>query len=146
MPCGGSMCNSRREFLSKTSLGLLAVAAALEAQEQKPSPPPGAPPAFGTATPVGPEVSATTFIEAEKLVQVEMNGAQRTQAADSWRTNMAPLYERRMGPHKVALETGLAPYTHGNPVLPGQKQGPERNLFVRSNADPGPLPSSDKEI
>ena len=140
------MSNSRREFLSKTSLGLLAVAAALEAQEQKPSPPPGAPPAFGTATPVGPEVSATTFIEAEKLVQVEMNGAQRTQASDSWRTNMAPLYERRMGPHKVALETGLAPYTHGNPVLPGQKQGPERNLFVRSNADPGPLPSSDKEI
>ncbi len=31
------------------------------------------------------------------------------QAAGNWRSAMAPLYERRVGPHKVALEPTLAP-------------------------------------
>jgi hypothetical protein len=54
---------------------------------------------------VGPEVSPSTFAEAEKLVQVENTAAHRAEAADSWRASMAPLYERRTGPHKVALES-----------------------------------------
>ena len=45
-------------------------------------PTPGAPPAFGTAPAVGPEVSAATFAEAEKLVQVQMTAPEREQAAE----------------------------------------------------------------
>ena len=146
------MSKSRREFLAETSLGLLVAATPLAAaapsmgQEQQPGLPPGAPPAFGTAHPVGPQVSPATFAEAEKLVQVELNDAELAMAAGSWRVSMAPLYERRTGPHKVALEPTLAPYSLWNPVLPGQKAGPERDRFIRSHADPGPVPASDEDI
>jgi Asp-tRNA(Asn)/Glu-tRNA(Gln) amidotransferase A subunit family amidase len=150
------MSKSRREFLATTSLGLLGAAVALPAEAQNPSgqssqapaetPPPGAPPAFGTAPAVGPEVSTNTFAEAEKLVQVELTGAELRTAASSWRVNMAALYERRTGPRKVALESTLAPWSQWNPVMPGQKAGPEREQFTRSNSDPGPLPASDADI
>jgi Asp-tRNA(Asn)/Glu-tRNA(Gln) amidotransferase A subunit family amidase len=143
----GDMSKSRREFLTNSSLGLLSIAVASCDQEQKPAqPPPGAPPAFATAPPVGPEVSPLTFAEAEKLVQVELNEAERKQAVSSWRSGMAPLYERRVGPRKVALEETLAPYSHCESTLPGQHVGPERNLFVRSKTDPGPLPANDADI
>jgi Asp-tRNA(Asn)/Glu-tRNA(Gln) amidotransferase A subunit family amidase len=102
--------------------------------------------AFGTAKPVGPEVSSSTFAEAEKLFQVELTEPERAQAAFSWRVSMAPLYERRTGPLKVSLEPGLAPYSQWNPILPGEKTLPARNQFVRSKADPGPLPANDEDI
>ena len=117
------MAKSRRQFLGETSLtvlgmaGLLGATAAGRVQGQNQSPagqdssdlPPGAPPAFGTGPAVGPEVSATTFAEAEKLVQFEMTADERAVAAGSWRKTMAALYERRTGPRKVALEATLAP-------------------------------------
>jgi len=65
--------------------------------------PPGAPSTFGTAPAVGPEVSTTTFAEAEKLVQIEFTASERTVAANTWRTTMASLYERRTGPRKVVI-------------------------------------------
>jgi Asp-tRNA(Asn)/Glu-tRNA(Gln) amidotransferase A subunit family amidase len=140
------MENSRRQFLTTTSLGLLGVAT-LRGQSQNPKDvPPGAPPAFGTGTPVGPEVSGITFAEAEKLVQFDLNDAERAMAAASWRKTMAYLYERRTGPRKVALESTLAPATRWNPVLPGQKSGPEHDRFVRSPGDAGPLPARDEDI
>ena len=71
---------------------------------------------------------------------------ERKEAAASWRSAMAPLYERRVGPRKVALETALAPWSHCEAALPGQPAGPERNLFLRSKTDPGPLPSNDEDI
>ena len=108
--------------------------------------PPGAPPAFGTGTPVGPDVSPTTFAEAEKLLQFEMTDTERAVAAASWRKTMAGLYERRTGPRKLVLEPTLAPATRWNPVLPGQKSGPDRDRFVRSSGDPGPLPTRDEDI
>src|SRR6202044_2723086 len=40
----------------------------------------------------------------------------------------------------------LAPYSLWNPVLPGQKAGPERDQFIRAPADPGPLPAKDEDI
>jgi Asp-tRNA(Asn)/Glu-tRNA(Gln) amidotransferase A subunit family amidase len=95
---------------------------------------------------MGPQVSPATFGEAEKLVRVELNEAERALAASSWRVSMAPLYERRTGPHKVELEPGLAPYSLWNPVLPGQKAGPAHDRFIRSHADPGPLPAKDEDI
>ena len=141
------MSKSRREFLTNSSLGLLSIAITSCDQEQQPAElPPGAPPAFATAPPVGPEVSPLTFAEAQKLVQVELNEEERRQAVSSWRSAMAPLYERRVGPRKVALEPALAPYSHCEAALPGQHPGPERNLFVRSRIDPGPLPSNDADI
>ena len=143
------MSESRRDFLAAASIGLLGAAVGLRDAEIEQEPgglPAGAPPAFGAGPAVGPEVSSATFAEAEKLVQVEMAAADRAMASTSWRQTMAALYERRTGPRKVALETTLAPYSQWNPVLAGRSAMPANNRFVRSNADPGLLPSRDDEI
>jgi Asp-tRNA(Asn)/Glu-tRNA(Gln) amidotransferase A subunit family amidase len=141
------MSKSRRQFLTHSSLSLLGIAVTSCNHEKKPAElPPGAPPAFATAPAVGPEVSPSTFAEAEKLVQVDLSEDERKEAAASWRSGMAPLYERRTGPRKVALEPALAPWSHCEATLPGQQAGPERNLFVRSKTDPGPLPLHDEDI
>ena len=141
------MSKSRRQFLTEASLSALVamVVSRSEAQQAK-APPPGAPPAFGTAPPAGPEVSPATFAEAEKLVRVEMTAAERTQAAGNWRSAMAQLYERRTGPRKVEIEPTFAPYSLWNPILPGQKPAPQRDQFLWSKPDPGPLPSRDEDI
>jgi len=145
------MGDSRREFLTKTALGVLATTAATKAahaqnQQSTTAPPPGAPPAFGTLPAAGPVVTPETFTQAEKLEQVELTEAEKKQAADSWRGNIAPLYERRTGPRKLELDVEDSPYSLWNPVLPGEKAGPTRNRFVRSGRDPGPLPSKDEDI
>jgi len=141
------MSKSRRQFLTRAPLALLGAAVASYSQTQKPAElPPGAPPAFGTAPPVGPEVSPATFAQAEKLVEVGLSAAELTLAAGNWRSAMAPLYESRVGPRKVALEATLAPATRWNPVLPGEKAGPASNEFVRSKTGPGPLPKNDEDI
>src|SRR5882757_259186 len=138
---------SRRRFLSDASLGFVGTVMISDLQAQVPqSPPAGAPSAFGTAPNTGPEVSAATFAEAEKLVQVEMTNGDRTEAASNWRNSMAALYERRTGPRKVTLTETIAPYSTWNPVLPGYRAGPDRDRFNRSTTEPGPLPRSDDEI
>src|SRR5882672_11818297 len=151
---GGLMSKSRRQFLARTSLGLVAAAVApvmpavdVSVDSQQPTqPPPGAPPAFGTGPAVGPEVSPTTFAEAEKLEQVQLTGAERTVAAESWRVNLASVYERRTGPRKVALESNVAPWSRYVSALPGERVGPQRDQFVRTKSDPGPLPTNDADI
>ncbi|HEX8837004.1 MAG TPA: amidase [Candidatus Acidoferrum sp.] len=142
------MPDSRRRFLAKTSLGLLGAAVSLnaEAEPQDPSLPPGAPSAFGAGPAVGPEVTTTTFAEAEKLARVQFTPAGRAQAANSWRVDMAALLERRTGPRNVALESTLAPFSRYDSVLPGQHPAAQRDRFIRTNSDPGPLPSSDADI
>ena len=142
------MPKSRREFLTQTTLSLLGatVATTSLAQNGSPNMPPGAPTTFGAAPPVGPEVSASTFAEAEKLVQIELTPADRAQAAGNWRTSMAPYYERRVGPRKVSIEVTTAPWSRWDSTLPGMTSGPSRNEFLRSHVDPGVLPSSDEQI
>lgn len=143
------MPDSRRQFLARTSLGLLGAAVSLnkKAEAQEPSQlPPGAPSAFGTGPSVGPAVSPTTFAEAEKLARVEFTPADLTQAANSWRVDMAALLERRTGPRNVALDSTLAPFSRFDSMLPGQHAAAQRDRFVRTNFDPGPLPSSDAAI
>ena len=107
---------------------------------------PGAPPAFGTSPPVGPEVSRATFTEAAKLVQVDLTSGEVDQAAATWRTNLASVYERRTGPRKFALDAKTAPGSQWNPVLPGQKRGPTTDRFIFAAEDPGPLPAKDDKI
>ena len=142
-----TMSKSRRQFLTHAPLALLGAAVASYGQDQKPAElPPGAPPAFGTAPAVGPQVSPATFAEAEKLVEVEFSSGDLAEAASNWRSAMAPLYERRVGPRKVAMPTTLAPWSRWDPVLPGQQELPQHNQFVRSKTDPGPLPASDEDI
>jgi Asp-tRNA(Asn)/Glu-tRNA(Gln) amidotransferase A subunit family amidase len=151
---GGFMSKSRRQFLTRTSLGLavaavtpvIGIAEIKEGSQQPTQPPPGAPPAFGTGPAVGPEVSPTTFAEAEKLEQVQLTGAERTVAAESWRVNLASVYERRTGPRKVALEPSVAPWSRYVSALPGERVGPQQDQFVRSKTDPGPLPTNDADI
>src|SRR5215813_14104988 len=149
------MSKSRRQFLTQASLLLGAAVAsrgsvqtpAAAQQQQKPTePPPGAPPAFGTAPAVGPEVGPATFAEAERLVQVELTAKDRAQAAGNWRSAMAPLYERRTGPRKLAIEPAIVPYSQWDPVLPGEKKLPLRDQFIWSRRDPGPLPKNDQDI
>jgi len=146
------MAKTRREFLAETAVGLAAAAASAagvapaEAQDPGQQQPAGAPPAFGTGAGVGPQVSVNTFTEAEKLVQIELTKPQLEMAASSWRGNLASVYERRTGPHKVDLPASVVPYSSWNPVLPGRKAGPDRDQFVRSKTDPGPLPKNEDEI
>ena len=154
---------TRRKFLVDAPLGVAATLAACRgapptvqtapnpAPSTPASPPsgtpstPGAPGAFNTAPPVGPDVTPTTFAEAEKLVQVTMTPAQRQMAAENWRTSMASLMERRTGPRKLELEPSLAPASVWTP-LARNEPAIAADRFVRSAADPGPLPRSDADI
>jgi Asp-tRNA(Asn)/Glu-tRNA(Gln) amidotransferase A subunit family amidase len=157
---------TRREFLAATatSAGLLgaaalgagaststgdskSLAAAALPQDQRTVPTtPGAPTTFGQNPPVGPEVSTETFLEAQKLVRVEMEAKDIQQAVGSWRLSMAGLYERRTGPRKLEIEPSIAPATRWDPMLPGIHTMPTRDHFVRSERDPGPLPAKDEDI
>jgi Asp-tRNA(Asn)/Glu-tRNA(Gln) amidotransferase A subunit family amidase len=142
----------RRQFLINAPLGLLAVAgASSSAFGSEPVPQladtPGAPPTFGATPPVGPEVTATTFAEAGKLMQVSMTQAQRQMAPGSWRVSLASTMERRTGPRKLALEDSVAPATVWRPAAAaGAPAGPSRERFVRSRGDAGPLPARDEDI
>ncbi len=105
------------------------------------------PPAFGTAPAAGPEVSTATFAEAEKLVQVQMSPADTGEAAGNWRSSMAPLYERRVGPRKVSIEASVAPYSVCDPVrVSGRADGPTADRFVRSKAELVGLPANERDI
>ena len=144
------MPKSRREFLTTTAASAAALVTGAHADAQTPppssTPAAGMPPAFGTAPAVGPEVTAATVAEAEKLVRVELAPKHRAQLAGNWRQAMAPAMERRTGPRKVALETSVAPASQWNPVLPGTSAGPTRDRFLRGKADPGPVPKREDDI
>jgi Asp-tRNA(Asn)/Glu-tRNA(Gln) amidotransferase A subunit family amidase len=143
--------NTRRQFLITAAMGVTAAACRREPSAGGTPPAtapstPGAPPAFGTAAGVGPEVSPTTFAEAEKLMQVSMPDAERQLAASNWRRLMALLPERRVGPRKVALDADIAPATRWDPRTIAASTGPSGDKFVRSSADTTPLPSNDADI
>ncbi|MBO0857654.1 MAG: amidase [Chloracidobacterium sp.] len=143
--------NTRRQFLISGPLSALVAASACRSSatsNNSTSNPTtaGAPPTFGAGAGSGPEVSATTFAEAERLMQVTMTPAERRQAAGSWRQSLAPYLERRTGPRKVAISDTDAPATIWNPALPGLTASPAPDRFVRSKPDGAGLPSSDDDI
>ncbi len=147
------MPQSRRRFLARTTAGLVGAAAATRAVTGSPSPDPkvtpapaGMPPVYGTAPPVGPEITPATIAEAQKLVRIEFTSAEQSQIAESWAKMMAGTMERRTGPRKLALETELAPATLWNPMIPGVAPAPTRDRFVGSAANPGPVPKKDEDI
>jgi Asp-tRNA(Asn)/Glu-tRNA(Gln) amidotransferase A subunit family amidase len=150
------MEKTRREFLTHTSLGVLAALAATRsgaanapdapAPSPPSPPPPGTPSAFATAPPAGPEVSASTFAAAEKLVRVELSDAELKQAAASWPVAMAPLYERRTGPKKLLLEENIAPASRWDPRLPAERQLELHRNFVRFESNSERLPKRDDDI
>jgi Asp-tRNA(Asn)/Glu-tRNA(Gln) amidotransferase A subunit family amidase len=107
---------------------------------------PGAPTAFGTSPAVGPEVTAEDFAHAEKLVQITMSEAERAQAAGNWRMQMAPNYELRTGPRKLALEPALQPATLWNPAIPEVKVHEGNGVFMPSPRTGKELPNSEEEI
>ena len=121
------MPRTRRDFLTQTSLGLLgaAIAPQVAANAQTPAAPqaqtPGAPTVFGTAPPVGPPVSPDTFVQAGKLIQIEMTPADLAEAAGNWSQAMAPVYERRTGPRKLALSDADVPASLWNPQMKAVK-------------------------
>ena len=146
---------SRRHFLIKAPAGLVGAASALGAAAAGNAPPPapaaptpGAPPTFGAAPASGPAVSAATFAESEKLMQVALTPAQRAMAAASWPSSMAGLVARRSGPRALHLEDTLAPATVWNPLagagLPAE--GPASDRFVRSRRRIAALPVADDDI
>jgi Asp-tRNA(Asn)/Glu-tRNA(Gln) amidotransferase A subunit family amidase len=153
------MARSRRDFLAKGSMGLMGAAMTAKTASGKQTPQtadpqrpatPGAPPAFGTSPGAGPEVTVETFVEAEKLVQVQMTPKDTAEAAGNWRQSMAAVYERRVGPKKLALGEGDVPATVWYPqmpeagVLPAEaKQAPD--VTGRAGAVMG-LPADDASI
>jgi Asp-tRNA(Asn)/Glu-tRNA(Gln) amidotransferase A subunit family amidase len=83
-------------------------------------------------------------------MQVTMTEAERQQAADSWRSLLAPYLERRTGPRKVAIADTEAPAMLWNPMIPGvtaaKVVSSAQDNFVRSKANAAPLPLSDDLI
>ncbi|HMK86221.1 MAG TPA: amidase family protein [Steroidobacteraceae bacterium] len=150
------MADSRRDFLKRSSAALLGASAFSSKPAAGASDPPtaneapgalpaDAPPAFGTAPPVGPPVTPATFAAAEKLVQVELSETERAQAAANWRSGMAALYELRTGPRKVALDASAVPYSLGYPMRIGHGLAAQDH-FRGSDRDPGPVPGSGADI
>ena len=147
------MTASRREFMTLSSFA--ALAAALESSQavsaaaqvpQQQQQTPGAPTAFGTSPAVGPEVTADDFAHAEKLVQVTMTDAERTEAAGNWRMQMAPNYELRTGPRKLTLEPGLQPATLWNPAIPQVTLDEGNGVFMPAMPPAGELPRNKEDI
>src|SRR5881396_3427983 len=89
---------------------------------------------------------ARDFRRSRKTCASNLTPADRARAAESWRVNLASLYERRTGPRTIALEPTLAPFSRYHSVLPSQSGGPRRDHFIRTKSEPGPLPANDADI
>ena len=144
------MSKSRRQFLSTSAFSIASVMAASRATEALAADAgrdavPGATPAWGTAPGVGPAVSPATFAEAEKLAQVQMSATERTLAANTWRSLVAPYLEFRVGPNKLALDATVSPATVWNPMLPTVKRPGAKARFVRTKSAEA-LPTRDEDI
>jgi Asp-tRNA(Asn)/Glu-tRNA(Gln) amidotransferase A subunit family amidase len=95
-------------------------------------------------------VTVETFLEAEKLVQVEMTPKDLAEAAGNWRESMAAVYERRVGPRKLAIPDSVVPATVWFPeaavLKPGAPMTVVENVFVWSSGSDASLPESDEAI
>lgn len=147
-----SLTSSRRRFLAQGTLAVLSagVAQAQVTPDQANPATPGAPPAFGTSPAAGPTVTAQTFAEAEKLVQVQMSPADRTEVAGNWRNSMAAALERRTGPRTLAITDADVPATVFHPLLTHNvsptPDGPVMVESARTDIPTAALPADDVAI
>ena len=154
------MSHSRRQFLVSSTLASLSAAALGQATpstppQQAPNPgTPGATPVLGAAPATGPEVTPQDFASAEKLMQVQMSAAERAEAAGNWRTSMAGVVERRVGPRKIALGEADVPATVWNPVAmrtassapAGSSAATDASLKFVSNGENASPPTEDAAL
>jgi Asp-tRNA(Asn)/Glu-tRNA(Gln) amidotransferase A subunit family amidase len=93
-------------------------------------------------------VSAETFVEAEKLVQVEMSAKDMAQAAGNWQQSMAAVLERRTGPRKIVLVDGDVPASVWLPAGPhtGGLMGYDNIVECKVATSTTPLPKDDVDI
>ena len=144
------MSKSRREFLTQSTLTLLAAASASTAslgQNPQLPPhralrPPSAPhPRSALKSPPPPSPKP------KNSSSIALTEKDRAQAAGNWRQAMAPLYERRTGPRKVAIPDSVVP------VLPLELHPPRRlnpapskNEFIRTKSDACRSQTTDEAI
>jgi Asp-tRNA(Asn)/Glu-tRNA(Gln) amidotransferase A subunit family amidase len=131
---------SRRKFIAGTAV--LAGAAAL-ARTSEAAPDAGVLSSTPVAPAAGPwPITPTTFLEAEKLVELENTPAHRAEAASSWDMNFGALLKSRRAYHPA---DSVVPATLWDPRVPGAPTGPTRTRthFSRSTL---PLPSAEEDI
>jgi Asp-tRNA(Asn)/Glu-tRNA(Gln) amidotransferase A subunit family amidase len=136
--------STRREFIVSGSAAAAActLPAAAVSQSPETAPPP---PSGSSDTPRadddGPPVTRTTIAEAEKLAAVEFTDEERALILEGLDDQLKRYRRRR----SVELTNDLAPATVFDPRLPGMSVELANRVVPRS-ADPGPLPSNDRDI
>ena len=78
-------------------------------------------------------------------MQFPLKQDERAMAATTWSRTLASVYERRVGPRKLPLESPVAPATRWDPMVPGVHAGPAQDSFARSESTTS-LPSNDADI
>jgi Asp-tRNA(Asn)/Glu-tRNA(Gln) amidotransferase A subunit family amidase len=111
----------------------LAPAIAREAQDQ--------PTTSETHPPGDAPISSETFLHAEKLAGVRFTDSERATLLKSIEDEL----KRRLSRRSIDLPNELAPASVFDPRLPGAAVNVETR-FVRSDAEPGPLPVNDEDI
>jgi len=79
-------------------------------------------------------------------VQFQLSPSERETAAGNWRSSMAPLYERRVGPRKFFPQSSVAPASRWEPASLAPGAGPAKDRFVRTPNAQRALPASDQDI
>jgi Asp-tRNA(Asn)/Glu-tRNA(Gln) amidotransferase A subunit family amidase len=135
---------SRRKFIAGTALlaGAAVVGRSAEASPDAGTSttpaPPGTAPVAGAFGPVTPG----TFVEAEKLAEVQYTAAERAQAAASWDMNFGAMLKARRAYHPTA---SVVPGCVWDPRIPGAPTGPAHTK-TRFSRVALPLPSRDEDI
>jgi hypothetical protein len=136
--------STRREFIVSGSAAAAACTLPASAMSQSPETAPP-PPSGSSNTPRadddGPPVTRTTIAEAEKLAAVEFTDEERALILEGLDDQLKRYRRRR----SVELTNDLAPATVFDPRLPGMSVELASRVVPRS-ADPGPLPSNDRDI
>jgi Asp-tRNA(Asn)/Glu-tRNA(Gln) amidotransferase A subunit family amidase len=148
--------NTRRQFLIQAPIALAGAAAACRGENPTQTaatgattpaaPTPGAPPAFGTATGIGPDVTAADFAAAEKLMQVTNTADERAMMAESWRRTLSSTMARRSGEHRTSIPPELSPATTWSPAKAVGAAVPDHARFARSADAAGSVPAADEDI
>ncbi|MCH8823180.1 MAG: amidase [Planctomycetes bacterium] len=88
------------------------------------------------------KITQATLAEAEKLVGVEFTPKEREQMLQGMEDNTKRFKNRR----SQELQNALAPATVFDPRFPGVKLVANKNKFIGSTVNPGPLPRASEDI